>query len=279
MNIYRSNINKWVKKGSIALAALMAFQTPSFASGDLLVAPTRVILDGKRGAEVILSNIGNEEATYRISLELRRMTEIGKLEDIEKEVASDEEGQALSLIRYAPRRVTLLPNQPQSIRIKPIIPADLADGEYRAHMLFRAIPKTESAAIAATDTAGLQIRLIPIYGITIPIIVRKGVLEATAAIANPRVVTDEGGSSFQLDLSRTGERSVYGEIHVTKPGVKDAVIIAKGIAIYPEVDARLVRIPINPDMIPALKGEMVVSYYEAANAGGKLISQIRTVVQ
>lgn len=275
----RPQLFSWMKKVAIALASLVAFQTPSFAAGDLLVAPTRVILDSRRGAEVILSNIGSEESTYRITLVLRRMNEIGKLEDIEQLDATDEEAQALSLVRYAPRRVTLLPNQPQSIRLKPIIPADLEDGEYRAHMLFRAIPKTESAAEIATGSEGLQIRLIPIYGISIPIIVRKGVLEATAAIANPRIVIDEGGSSFQLNMSRTGNRSVYGEIRVTKPGVQDAVMIAKGIAIYPEVEERLVRIPIDPKMIPALQGEVVVSYYEAENAGGQLISQTRGVIR
>lgn len=275
----RFSLSRLVKKGAVILALTLAFQTPSFASGDLLVAPTRVILDSRRGAEVILSNIGNEEATYRVSLELRRMTDIGKLEDIEAELASEQEGKALSLIRYAPRRVTLLPNQPQSIRIKPIIPADLEDGEYRAHMLFRAIPKTESATDVASDDTGLQIRLIPVYGITIPIIVRKGVLEATAAIANARVVTDEGGSSFQFDLTRKGNRSVYGEVYVTRPGVKEAILIAKGIAIYPEVEERLVRIPIDPEMISSYKGEVIVSYYEAADAGGELISQIRTVIQ
>ncbi len=276
---FRPMMGKWAKRSSLVLAALMAFQVPSYASGDLLVAPTRVILDSKRGAEVILSNIGNEEATYRVSLVLRRMTDIGKLEDIEKTEASEAESQALSLIRYAPRRVTLLPNQPQSIRIKPIIPADLGDGEYRAHMLFRAIPKTESATEVAADSDGLSIRLIPVYGISIPIIVRKGQLEATAAIANPRIVTDEGGSSFQLDLSRSGDRSVYGEVRVTKPGVREPIMVAKGIAIYPEVKDRLVRIPIDPKMIPSFNGEIVVSYYEAVNAGGGLISQTRTVIQ
>ncbi len=279
MTILGSQLSSWVKRGAIALTSLMAFQSPVFAAGDLLVAPTRVILDSRRGAEVILSNIGSEESTYRVSLVLRRMNEIGKLEDIEKTDATDAEDKALSLVRYAPRRVTLLPNQPQSIRLKPILPADLEDGEYRAHMLFRAIPKTESAAEVAAGNEGLQIRLIPIYGISIPIIVRKGVLEATAAIANPRVVTDEGGSSFQLNMSRTGDRSVYGEIRVTKPGVKEPVMIAKGIAIYPEVQERLVRIPIDPKMIPAFKGEVVVSYYEAENAGGKLISQTRGVIR
>ena len=63
-------------------AVLLATSGPAIAGGDLLVAPTRVVLDGVRGTEVILNNIGDAPATYRISLELRRMTAAGTLEDI-----------------------------------------------------------------------------------------------------------------------------------------------------------------------------------------------------
>ena len=52
--------------------------------GDLLVAPTRIVLDGRRGTEVILNNIGDDVATYRISAELRRMTPDGKLVDVDR---------------------------------------------------------------------------------------------------------------------------------------------------------------------------------------------------
>ena len=44
------------------LAALgfgMALPASLAAQGDLLVAPTRLVLDGRRGGEVILSNIGS----------------------------------------------------------------------------------------------------------------------------------------------------------------------------------------------------------------------------
>ena len=58
----------------------LLFAQPALAAGDLLVAPTRVILDGSRGTEVILNNIGSEPATYRVSLELRRMLPDGSLE-------------------------------------------------------------------------------------------------------------------------------------------------------------------------------------------------------
>jgi hypothetical protein len=47
------------------------------AQGDLLVAPTRVVIANAGAGEVVLSNIGTAAATYRIGLELRRMNDAG----------------------------------------------------------------------------------------------------------------------------------------------------------------------------------------------------------
>ncbi|HEV7233207.1 MAG TPA: molecular chaperone [Sphingorhabdus sp.] len=263
----------------LAATASLPVITPAHAAGDLLIAPTRVIFDGRRGTEVILNNIGDEEATYRITLELRRMNAEGRLDDVDVATANDKEKAALEVIRYAPRRVTLPPNQPQSIRVG-LQPGDtLPDGEYRAHMLFRAIPKTPAATAAQDAGNEVKIQLIPIYGISIPIIVRKGNLEATAALSNVRMGKDNEGPTLEFDLSRKGEKSVFGEIHVTKPGVSDPVTVAKGIAIYPEVASRNVSLPLPPEVAAQLKGEVVISYYEAPEAGGGLISQVRQVLR
>jgi P pilus assembly chaperone PapD len=251
---------------------------PAYAAGDLLIAPTRVILDGRRGTEVILNNIGNEEATYRITLELRRMNDQGRLDDVEVTTANDKEKSALQVIRYAPRRVTLPPNQPQSIRIGMQPVADLPDGEYRAHMLFRAIPKTPAADASQDAGNGLKIQLIPIYGISIPVIVRKGNLQATAALSNVRMGKDNEGPSLEFDMTRKGDKSVFGEIRVTKPGVAEPITVAKGIAIYPEITNRIVSLPLEPEVAAKMYGEIVVSYYEAPEAGGGLISQVRSVL-
>lgn len=263
-----------------SLIAAMPFvgATPAQAAGDLLIAPTRVVLDGRRGTEVILNNIGNEEATYRITLELRRMNDQGRLDDVDAAAANDKEKAALEIIRYAPRRVTLPPNQPQSIRIGLQPTEALPDGEYRAHMLFRAIPKTPAADGSQGATDGLKIQLIPIYGISIPVIVRKGNLEGTAALTNVRMSRDNEGPTLEFDMTRKGDKSVFGEIHVTKPGVAEPISVAKGIAIYPEIGSRNVSLPMPPEVAAKLHGEIIVSYYEAPEAGGGLIAQVRTVL-
>lgn len=252
---------------------------PVQASGDLLVAPTRVVFDSRRGTEVILNNVGTEEATYRISLELRRMESNGKLVDIEPEQASETENAALGIIRYAPRRVTLPPNQPQAIRLGLGDMTNLADGEYRAHLLFRAIPKAAPATADAEQATGLKIQLIPIYGVTIPVIIRKGQLKATAAIANPHLVEDPNGPVLAFDLSRDGNKSVYGEIRVTRQGETEPAVVAKGIAVYPELKTRQVFLPLAPDQVSAIKGPVKIAYYETLDAGGGLIAETQTVIR
>ena len=248
------------------------------AAGDLLVAPTRVILDSRRGTEVILNNIGDEEATYRITLELRRMNDQGRLDDVALESATDQEKGALGAIRYAPRRVTLPPNQPQSIRIGLQPGEALADGEYRAHMLFRAIPKAPAADGSDAAAGGLKIQIIPIYGISIPIIVRKGNLQATAALSNVRMGKNNEGPTLDFDLNRAGSKSIFGEIHVSKPGIADPISVTRGIAAYPEISRRKVSIDLDPETAAQMHGEIIISYVEAPEAGGGLISQVRSVL-
>lgn len=252
---------------------------PALAAGDLLVAPTRVILDGARGTEVILNNIGSEPATYRVSLELRRMLPDGSLEEIDPAQADAHDATTLGMISYAPRRVVLPPNQPQSIRIGVRAPQGLADGEYRAHMLFRAIPDARPVEPASGAKDGVSIALTPIYGVTIPIIVRQGSLVATAAIANPRILREKDGPALLFTLSRSGTRSVYGRIRVTRPGIAKPVFEVRGIAVYAEVVQRLVKLPIPEALAASLVGPVKIEYLEDNDAGGGTIASLDAVIR
>ena len=59
---------------------------------------------------------------------------------------------ALDMIAFSPRRVTLPPNQPQVIRVGVRVPEGMPPGEYRAHMLFRAVPDAAPAAGSTTNS-------------------------------------------------------------------------------------------------------------------------------
>lgn len=267
------------RRGALALA-LFSFAQPALAVGDLLVAPTRVILDGGRGTEIILNNIGAEPATYRISLELRRMTADGQLVEVSTEAATDKEKATLSMISYAPRRVVLPPNQPQAIRVGARFAADLPDGEYRAHMLFRAIPDAKVATSTTEVHEGLSISLTPIYGVTLPIIIRKGALKAAAIISDIHIAKTKDGPSFAFTLARSGDRSTYGRVRITKTGVSKPIYEARGIAVYAEIGQRVVSLPVqDPAALAQMTGLVKVEYLEDGETGGGLIAEASAVLR
>lgn len=262
----------------LAVSLVAGTAVPAAAQGDLLVAPTRVVINGGGASQVILSNIGEKPATYRITLELRRMTTSGDTVDVAEAEATPQERAALDMVRYAPRRITLQPNQPQAVRISARPPEGLADGEYRVHMSFRGIPDPTPVA-APTDGAppsaqGLSIRLTPIYGITIPVIVRQGQLQAGATLAHPRIERAGATGQLHLDLTRSGDRSVYGEVRVLVPGQRDPVMLVRGIAIYPEVTGRKLALPVTADQLARLRGPVRIEYREPPETGGALIAAL-----
>lgn len=273
-----------VRRSPVLLAlgiglAMPAAPAPALAQGDLLVAPTRVILDGRRGTEVILSNIGAEEATYRVELELRRMTPEGGLLDIEPEEANDVERAALDMIRYAPRRITLPPGQPQAVRLSARPGPDLPDGEYRVHMAFRAIPKPVRLTEEEEQERGVKLKLVPVYGVTIPIIVRHGQLTATAVLQQPRIEREGDRSEIHLTISRQGEASTYGDLQILRQGSGEVLYSARGLAIYAEVPSREFSLPVADAELAKLSGPIRIEYRDTAAAGGSLIAALDTVLR
>jgi hypothetical protein len=264
----------------LAAFGLGALPSSLAAQGDLLIAPTRLVLDGRRGGEVILSNIGAEEATYRVSLELRRMTPEGDLEPVEDAEANVSEKAALEMVRYAPRRIVLPPGEPQAIRISARPGAELPDGEYRVHMSFAALPKVRPVTPAAeTNAQGFSINIVPVYGITMPIIVRKGELEVTGALANPRLEETAEGTAFAVDIARNGEASLYGDLLVYPQGSNEPVFMVRGLGVYPEIANRQTTFTVSPEQAAAMRGPVRIEMREPVQDGGALIAAVDTVLR
>ena len=262
------------RRFALAGAALtsLLISVPVAAQGDLLIAPTRVIITQGGSSEVILSNIGVDPATYRISVELRRMDEDGDFNAVTEAEATPAEQAALQMVTYAPRRISLLPGQPQSVRISIRPPAGLPDGEYRVHLNFRAIPPALKPEAVSEPAAGVSIKLTPVYGITIPVFVRRGRLDASAGLANAHLVKAPSGSFVELDMTRSGQRSVYGEL-IGKSARGETLFNLRGIAVYAEITHRKVQIPLSAEQLVKLTGPIKIEYREMAENGGALIAQ------
>ena len=276
-------MNRWTKSlfAAATLAApLLTASTPAAAGiGDLLVAPTRIVLDGRKGAEIILNNIGEEPATYRVSVEFRRMTEDGGLVDVETPTAEDQK--AADMVVYAPRKVVLAPHEPQAIRVRAIPPAGIADGEYRVHLLFRAIPPANPVvqAAAVKEEKGLRFQLTPVYGVTIPVIVRLGNLAASAEIKNVHLDRKGDKSLIEMDISRSGQRSTFGEVRVLKDGVKSPIASQKAVALYTEIGLRHVSLPIDDANKAAASGPVTVQYVETFDDGSHVLASTQAVLR
>lgn len=212
--------------------------------GDLLVAPTRVVFEGrKRSTEVNLSNIGQVRATYRVSLVRMEMDENGAFKELPFDPGTEN---LKSLFRFSPREVTLEPQESQTVRIQVRKPAELAAGEYRLHMVFRAVPPTQEAAPQESAASkGISIKLTPIYGIAIPLIIRHGETAAKVSITDPAL--DGAANTLRFRLERSGNQSVYGDLQASllpTHGAPVKLAEAGGLAVYTPNASRRVTLPL-----------------------------------
>ncbi|MBW6502417.1 MAG: hypothetical protein K0B05_13585 [Bacteroidales bacterium] len=221
------------------ILSLLFFLHPvsTSAQGNLLITPRRVVLEGsKRSFDLNLANIGQDSATYAISLVQIRMTDDGGFETI----TEPDPGQRFAdrYIRYFPRSVTLGPNESQVVKIQLVRTNELSAGEYRSHFYFRAVPKARPLGEADTsqDTSSFSVRLTPIFGITIPVIIRSGETSVNVALTDLSLKLEENSDpGLSLLFNRTGNMSVYGDLtvdHISPQGSVTRVGIAKGVAVY-----------------------------------------------
>jgi len=146
------------------------------------------------------------------------------------------------------------------------------------HLSFAALPKVRPVTDAPADKSGIAINLIPVYGIVMPIIIRKGALTVTAGLANPRIVHGPKGDEFAVDMTRAGNESIYGDLLVYRKGATEPAFIARGIGVYPEITTRHANFSLTPEQAAALKGPARIEFREAVETGGALITSVDAVL-
>jgi len=275
----------------LALWSVAQAQTPAAttavprvtAVGDLLVAPTRVILDDRtRTAEITLINVGAAKATYRVSFLHQRMSEVGEMKIIEAGQEAADERFADELVRFTPRQVVLEPRLAQTLRVQLRLPEGLADGEYRSHLLFRAVPDAVAPAAPGADQANeLAIELRPVYGVSIPLIVRHGATSATVTLSDLALQAPAAAdqpSVLTVRLNRSGTASCYGNlvVNLLPVGGGKAVTVGTigGVAVYTPNATRVVQMPLTA--IPAgvtLQGTLQIVYQEKQEQGGAVLAE------
>ena len=249
----------------------MAFCQASFSQGDLLVTPTRVVFEGNKQKEPLyLANVGADTATYSVSFLQYRQTEDGGYTTIEK--ADSGQMFAEPYLRIYPRTITLAPQESQSLILNVRRTADMPEGEYRSHLYFRSEKNYKPLDNKKNDTMKtLSVKLIPIYGISIPIIIRNGNLQARTTLSDLQIVFEADSSvSLKLTINRIGNKSVNGDFSVEytpTQGKPYEIGMVKSVSVYTNINKRYFAIKLNKTPGLTLKnGKIKVTYTNAEEA-------------
>lgn len=243
------------------------------ALGQLMVSPTRVVFEGnERTKQINLINNGSETGRFRISFVRRNMNVEGRIKEIDENepgMYSDE------MVRFSPRQVTLEPGQSQTVRLLLRKKSGTADGEYRSHMMFQSLPDASTSDVtnlASDEAKELTVKLIPVVGITIPVIVRQGKLDSKVSLSDFEIKqgnTVKSQSVLSLKINREGTQSAYGDFRVyfTPKGGKPVTIgNINGVAVYTSTDSRTLDIKLQlPENFSLSNGELRVTYLEAGS--------------
>ncbi len=261
------------------IALFLSIDAVALAQGDLLIFPKRIVFEGRNKVEqIVLSNTGDDSATYNISFLQYRMTEMGDFELI----TEPDSGQrfATPFLRVFPRRVDLAPRESQTVKVQVINADKLEEGEYRSHLYFRAeksnTPLGQESEVEDSNT--LTVKLEAVYGISIATIIRKGESNTVASISDMNYTQDEEGNNF-LDFSiyREGNMSTYGDItinYISSDGKEVEVAKTRGVAVYTPGHVRRVKMQLQkPEEVNFNAGKFELLFTE--NEGKKLIMKAK----
>ena len=157
-------------------------------------------------------------------------------------------------------------------------------------MLFQALPPSSSnnVSVAASDsTEGITIELIPIVGVSIPVIVRHGNLSSTATLTDPGIVAADDANStpkIAVDINREGNSSIYGDLRVSfTPNGEEPVVVAQAnsLAVYANIDRRRFVMPLSiPEGVDLSNGVLdIILMQSGSKAESGTMAKTRLVLK
>jgi hypothetical protein len=244
------------------------FSNKAQAQG-LAIQPSRVVFEeGQIKTTIELINTGSEIKTYTISFVQKSMDENGAFTEITTpgldQMFSDK------LLRIYPRSVTLNPGEGQIVMLQRKRNITLNDGEYRSHLFFRA---TEgNAPLAAreenTDSESIGVTITPIFGFSIPIIIRSGNIHVKTTLTDLKIA-DINSPTLSFTVNREGNVSTFGDLlveYLSDNGERYTLANLRGISVYTTTKKRFISLKLqNNDNLDLTKGSLKLIYIKRDN--------------
>lgn len=257
------------------LIALICFTSLiNIAQASLLVSPTRIAFEGRdRSHEIVLINTSSEIRTYRLKWVDKVAVSTGGYKDLTAQEAMTYP-MASRMLRYSPKQVTLKPKERQVVKLGLRRPKGLADGEYRSHLKFEALPPKK----VKKQTGEMSISLDVLLSYSMPVIVRQGEVSHEVKLTSKTLAFDKASGKMQLSvaLNRSGQYSTSGNlVAYWLDGDNSEKVVARlnNVNIYPEVSQTTqVMIWIKPDFRPA-SGRLRIVYEGKQEFNGQTFAE------
>lgn len=198
-----------------SLFFLLVLGFSSFVQANLIIHPIRVHFgQNDRSFDVTLLNDSKTTTTYRLEWQEKQASQGGGYIDLTRDSVKNFPV-ASSMVRYSPRQVTLKAGERQTVKLSVRRPARLADGEYRSHLLFKALPPPASLRNPDEQVAGITMQLNLVTSFSIPVVVQQGRLSTAVSIDSAQIQYNPkqpSSSSVVVNLSQNSKYSAYGDI-------------------------------------------------------------------
>ena len=255
------------------------------AASELLVLPTRVVLEGRGSEDFQVINPADETVDYRVTVQHYSQQPDGVLKLTDR--ISKRQLLAQKIVRYSPRKSTLKPKQKQIVRALARPVPNLPDGEYRLHLHFEPIAtgpfKPEQSL--QTDTPGMSIQIKLMVAVAVPVFYRHGETHLEMAIDQfavvpPNKTRPNQAPAVQVRLLRKGNRSAFGDVAILHkaPEAAEWATIGKlgGVPIYlpNSTVTRIVPLELPPGVAAAsLKGQVKVQFRDREKNGKQILAE------
>ena len=251
---------------------LLLALTTSGAWGNLLINPTRVEFSPTdRTADVTLINISKVTTTYRLAWTEKKALVGGGYHDLTTAEAANFPVSS-SMLRFSPKQVTLKPDERQTVKLVIRRPQNLATGEYRSHLLFKALPPRTPEEGLDPNASATAINLVVSFAI--PVVVQQGTLDYQMTMKSADIsynpISKDG--SVKVSISRTGLHSVIGHLSAywTPTGGKERLIAKAGdYNLWPELSTTTASLNWVGADFAVTDGKLRIVYEGAKNFRGK----------
>lgn len=199
----------------------------SFGSHTASISAYRVYLDPEnRTNKFMVTNNSNHIEKCEIKFSYVKYDEYANalaLTDIEKTALSQP---ALSRIRYSPKNFSIDPREVQYITFAMKRRINEEPNEYRTYFNLRCVNDSHSE-----QSPNNRFTIKPVLVHSVPLIVRTGKLNAKLSFDN----VTRANSSVSFQLTRTGERSVFGDIKLYTASGEEISTLSRSVVLYPEM--------------------------------------------